>query len=198
MGRENDADLRKIILDKRKQQEPQYLVEKFASIVQTLYSTLEFKNAKKILAYVGKTASGEFNTTLLLENIINNEKTSLFLPRCKANNEIGLDLYEINNLQTDLEKGAFNLMEPKIQLKSVKIDEIDLIIVPGLVFDKYGMRLGYGAGYYDSLLKNCPPSAHIIGLCLDFALLPEPQRLIRKPTDVLIKIIITPEQIIKV
>lgn len=48
------------------------------------------------------------------------------------------------------------------------IDNIDAVLVPGLVFDKCGYRLGYGRGYYDRFLPGLKKSAYIYGICYDF------------------------------
>lgn len=55
---------------------------------------------------------------------------------------------------SDLAPGAFNIHEP--QTLPVCVDHIDLILVPGLIFDRTGFRLGYGMGFYDRLLKAYP------------------------------------------
>jgi 5-formyltetrahydrofolate cyclo-ligase len=54
----------------------------------------------------------------------------------------------------DLDEGPFGTHHPKGAL--LYKGQIDLFLVPGLAFSPMGDRLGYGAGYYDVLLKNCP------------------------------------------
>ncbi|UTW69923.1 hypothetical protein KHA80_03360 [Anaerobacillus sp. HL2] len=59
--------------------------------------------------------------------------------------------YEINSF-ADVENSFFHLREPIIS-DTVQINkhEIELLIVPGLVFDKQGYRIGFGGGYFDRL-----------------------------------------------
>ena len=62
---------------------------------------------------------------------------------------------EIRDLDKDLQKGAFGILEPKKEIrKKVNIEDIDLIITPGIVFDREGNRIGYGRGYYDKLINS--------------------------------------------
>ena len=72
-----------------------------------------------------------------------------------------LVLIRVEDLENDIEPGVFGLMEPKIDpTHFAEAQFIDLIIVPGLVFDIFGNRYGYGKGYYDRLLStviNPPP-----------------------------------------
>lgn len=60
--------------------------------------------------------------------------------------------------------GAFKIHEP--QTPPVCIERIDLILVPGLIFDHSGLRLGYGMGFYDRLIKAYPEIV-TMGICLD-------------------------------
>ena len=53
----------------------------------------------------------------------------------------------------ELIKGAFNVREPAVK-RPIKNEDIDLSIVPGLIFDKSGGRCGYGKGCYDSFLEK--------------------------------------------
>lgn len=54
----------------------------------------------------------------------------------------------------ELKKGAFGISEPVNRKNIVKPDDINMVIMPALSFDRYGARLGYGGGYYDRYLKD--------------------------------------------
>ena len=81
------------------------------------------------------------------------------------------------------ERGQFNILEP-IGRKASK-DEIDLIIVPLLFFDKYNNRMGYGRGYYDRYLKDYKGITVGVGYYFQ-----EVEEIDTKPTDVKLNYII--------
>ena len=56
------------------------------------------------------------------------------------------------NTFEDLEKNSMGILEPKDDFNFIAKEKIDLIIVPGAVFDFKGNRIGYGGGYYDRYL----------------------------------------------
>lgn len=66
-----------------------------------------------------------------------------------------MHFYEIQSID-DCEKGSFGIPEPMESCRRVAGDQIDCMIVPGLAFDHYGNRLGYGGGFYDRYLTGHP------------------------------------------
>jgi 5-formyltetrahydrofolate cyclo-ligase len=69
-----------------------------------------------------------------------------------------------------LVKGTYGICEPA-RKKFVNLKDIDLVLVPGLAFDKQGNRLGRGKGCYDYFLKRLPKDTPTIGLAFDFQIL---------------------------
>ena len=69
-----------------------------------------------------------------------------------------------------LESGMYGTQHPA--LPRVYSGSYDLILVPGLAFDKQGFRMGYGAGYYDTFLAQHPES-YKVGVCYPFQLVDE-------------------------
>lgn len=71
--------------------------------------------------------------------------------------------------ETGFAVGEFNILEPQNEAYT---GNYDLIIVPGVAFDKNGHRLGRGRGYYDRFLCKYP-NVKRIGLCFDFQMVTE-------------------------
>jgi len=70
-----------------------------------------------------------------------------------------------------LRKGPYGVVEPAVE-RPARIRDLDLIIVPGLAFDKKGNRLGRGKGYYDRFLSRVPKDTPVIGMAFDYQVLP--------------------------
>lgn len=106
----------------------------------------EYKQSKLVLVYVS--LKDEVDTFKLIEHSLEIGK-KVAVPKCIENN---IEFYYIENLG-ELEKGKFNILEPKAN-KKVKDFISSICIIPGLAFDKEMSRIGYGKGFYDRFLKN--------------------------------------------
>jgi len=119
----------------------------------------EFKSAKVVGAYYA--FGSEVKTDLILEKAKALGK-KVALPSIEGES---LTFYELSSGKY-LVKGRFGIMEP---LPYGPVDRMDLLVVPGIAFDKKGYRLGYGKGYYDKFLAK--KSVFSIGLAYSFQLL---------------------------
>lgn len=94
-----------------------------------------------------------------LDNLI-----KVAIPRCVGARKMDFFYY---NETTVLEKSKFGIYEPLADANNlVKSFENALCIVPGLLFDSKGYRLGYGGGFYDTLIKD-NPDLMTVGICYD-------------------------------
>jgi 5-formyltetrahydrofolate cyclo-ligase len=75
-------------------------------------------------------------------------------------------------LDAAFEERGFGFPEPAKSAPVAEPEELELVIVPALAFDPSGNRIGYGAGFYDSILARCV-NAKTIGVCFDFQMIPE-------------------------
>ena len=117
----------------------------------------DFRRAKVVLAYCS--FGSEIDTLPLLHAVLEGGKT-LLLPKVNRGLD-ALDVYEVKNLHTDLRAGVWGIREPDPAVCGVHgLADIQLILVPGVAFDRQGGRIGYGKGYYDKLLASCHRMGH--------------------------------------
>ena len=99
-----------------------------------------------------------------------------------------------NRVGESFEHGDHDILEPDPQRSTkVSVDELDSLLVPGLLFDAVGRRIGYGSGYYDRLLSDLPDSARRIGVC--FARQVSQNGLPEEPHDQRVDFVVTEEGI---
>ncbi|MBZ9608962.1 5-formyltetrahydrofolate cyclo-ligase [Clostridium estertheticum] len=182
--------LRKNMLHQRKSMKIQDVSNFSNKIIGTIMELPEFVNCKNIMLYLS--FNKEVDTYPLAKWCLDNGKT-VIAPYCiQTKREI--IPFKINNLTTDLYKSSIGVMEPKHDLlDKVDIEDIDLIIVPGVVFDKHCNRIGFGAGYYDRFLPKKTKLTPTIGIAYDYQIVD------KVPTgeyDVPLDFIITEKRII--
>jgi 5-formyltetrahydrofolate cyclo-ligase len=88
-----------------------------------------------------------------------------------------LELFHLESME-ELALGMYKILEPREELrrlpaKQVGIEELDLVMVPGVAFDRRGARMGHGMGYYDKLLEHARPDTPLVALAFECQLFPE-------------------------
>ncbi|MGB2692550.1 MAG: 5-formyltetrahydrofolate cyclo-ligase [Thermodesulfobacteriota bacterium] len=128
--------------------------QKSLLISDNLYSLEVFKLSNSIALY--SPIQNEVRTESIFNKAIQTEK-EVYFPRVNGSS---LDFHRIHNLE-QLQIGKFGVLEPEAHLCKTDIEKIDLFVIPALVFDRSGNRLGYGKGYYDRALADISDSKKV-------------------------------------
>lgn len=119
-------------------------------IGKSLAQTEEWEEAKTVALTVSRFP--EVDTWQLIRKGWEQSK-KMAVPKCHPTTK-QMTFRQIRSF-TDLEHSFFGLFEPKEhETEMVPKEEIDLVIVPGLLYNRYGFRIGFGGGYYDRFLKD--------------------------------------------
>ena len=135
-------------------------------IVGAFMALPEYATASTVMFYVD--VRSEVRTRMDLEAALDSRKT-IVVPWCNDDGE--LELFRLNSMD-ELELGMYQILEPRQDLrdlpeKQVNVEELDLIMVPGVGFDARGARMGHGKGYYDKLLEHARPDTPLIALAFE-------------------------------
>jgi 5-formyltetrahydrofolate cyclo-ligase len=151
---EAKAALRRQILARRDALDPATRLDLSAAALARVAALDAFRRARVMLAYAS--FGSEPETRPFLGAVLASGRT-LVLPRVDRAAR-RLALHEVRDLDTELRPGTWGIPEPvPAHCRVVVPAEIDFVLVPGVVFDPRGGRIGYGAGYYDRLLAAWPP-----------------------------------------
>lgn len=100
----------------------------------------------------------------------------------------------LTDYDTELTTKCFEILEPREEcLRFMQPEEIEVVIVPGVAFDRCGGRIGFGKGFYDNFLKGMSNKAHTIGISHQFQIV---DKLPVNESDIPIDIIISENEVI--
>lgn len=156
----------------------------------------EYQNANVAMWYID--CRSETRTKpQLLEEVAKGEK-KIIVPYCTEdeNGENKLGLWWMESLE-EMVVGKWNILEPPKDMwgnpeKEVEPEELDIIMVPGVGFDRKGGRMGNGQGYYDRLLEKARPDCPLVALCYESQLFDE---VLVAPHDVYMDKVITEDAV---
>jgi 5-formyltetrahydrofolate cyclo-ligase len=157
---EDKRKLRERVIDERLQLLPEEVKEKSGKIMAKLLSTEDYKKAKAVMFYVDM--RNEVMTKDAIEKTLANGKR-VVVPKVKKG--YGLLAIEIQGLE-ELLPGTFGVLEPT-EKEEIALKDIDVVVVPGVAFDRKGHRIGYGGGYYDNFLPRLRPDAKRIAVAFE-------------------------------
>lgn len=131
----------------------------------------EYAAARTVMFYVD--VRTEVRTRQSLPEALGHGKR-IVVPYCV---EGELELFHLESMD-ELAIGMYKILEPRPELraapgKPVDVRQLDLVMVPGVAFDRRGARMGHGKGYYDKLLAHARADAPLVALAFECQLFPE-------------------------
>ena len=184
-------NLRRYILRLRDRQSIGEVEQKSQDITDQVLHLHEYVRARGIACYVNKDT--EVDTRVLIRTALDQGKRVL-VPVVKKG-DVELFFSEIKDLGKELAPGTFGILEPKQEfVRPVSLDEVDVIFVPGIVWDREGYRLGWGRGYFDRAIKKLPPHVRSAGLAFNLQLI---TRVPRDQFDVPVDMVVTESRVIR-
>ena len=133
------------------------------TIMDRFLALPEYKAGTTVMFYVDVRA--EVRTRFALPEVLDHGNR-IVVPWCNDKGE--LELFHLTSMD-ELAVGMYKILEPKPELrnlpeKQLQPEDLDLVMVPGVAFDRTGGRMGHGKGYYDKLLQHARPDAPLVAL----------------------------------
>ena len=156
------SELRKAYLEKRRELSG-YERERLSELIaNNFFDRFDLSQTKFLHAFISIDRFNELDTSKIFERLWRDfPDVQTLVPRVDSESN------EIISLRfaaaSELVKNAWGIPEP-VGDEFVEPRVIDIVLVPGLCFDRVGHRVGYGKGYYDRFLKQCRPDCVKIGL----------------------------------
>lgn len=125
-----------------------------------------WRNARQVTLYMP--IRKEMDTAILLEDAWDRQ-VQVLLPRCHSHEQGAMDFVPCAS-HAQLTAGPYGILEPSPDCPALPWDVAQLLpdvaVIPALVFDAAGFRVGYGGGYYDRALRHpCFARTRTVGLC---------------------------------
>jgi 5-formyltetrahydrofolate cyclo-ligase len=149
--------IRKEMLEKREALSIEEAERKSRIIIEKLKNDKDYIRAERVMFYMSR--GKEVMTEDIIKDAFKSKK--VIVPKVT---DKGLICCEITD-STKMSYSCFGILEPDKEV-TCDVSKLDLVVVPGVAFDKQNHRIGYGKGYYDSLLKHA--KCRKIGLAYDF------------------------------
>ena len=137
--------------------------QKNRQLVEQLFATYSFNQFRTVHCFIPSTRQREVDTWPIIRQLWTMPSVRVLVPRCDTGT-MTLTHHELTP-DTVLENNRWGIPEP-VSSPAQLAQDIDLVLVPLLAFDRQGHRVGYGKGFYDGFLKECRPDTLKIGLSL--------------------------------
>ena len=176
--------LKESLLEKRNALSQEEILEKSKKIQSNLFSLEQYKKSKTVMLFVS--FGSEVHTHDMIKESLKNK--TVVVPKVMHHEIEPSVIIDFDNLVA----GKFGILEP-IEAMKIAYKNINLVLVPGIVFDREGHRIGYGFGYYDKFLAKVPKAIKI-GLAFDFQVV---DKIPREMHDVHVDMIVTEKRVVE-
>jgi 5-formyltetrahydrofolate cyclo-ligase len=161
--RAEKARIRQEVLRARDSLDPKTREVRGALVKERLFSLPEFLRAEVIFFFAS--FRSEVSTIPQIEESLRLGKR-IVLPRVDKQLK-QLKLYEIKDIE-EISPGCLGILEPDAsEERRREINDVDIVVMPGVAFDLSGNRLGYGGSYYDRLLSGLGKKISLIAIAYD-------------------------------
>ena len=199
------SELRKLYLSKRKAISVEEMAIKSQQITDLFFQNFDLSKVKNLHVFLPIIKRNEIDTWLIIRELVymnagwvkptvelpaSVEQINIIIPKI-ISKKSELEHYLFN--EKNLTENAWGILEPSGEnQEKILPEQIDLVIIPLLIFDINGNRVGYGKGFYDRFLQQCRPKTLKIGVCLE-----EPIEMIEDTNefDIKMNFCITPNKI---
>ena len=155
----NKSEIRKRIISLRNSLTEEELKKANNIITDKVINSDFYKNAKSIFIYIS--FGSEVNTIDIINNALKCNK-EIYVPKTnKMKKEMeAIRIHNLDNMSVD----KWGILEPNNVDENLIGTKFDLIIMPGVAFDKGGNRIGYGGGYYDKYISKYQHKTTLLAL----------------------------------
>lgn len=165
MNKVDKSDLRRKILAERRSLLPPEVEQRSLLVLDNLFESGILEGQETVALYAA--ADREVLTRPLFERLVG-EGQRVVLPRVRGRGP-QIDFFPVRDWSR-LEVSRLSIPEPSCEGEPMVPEKFDLVVVPGIAFDCFGGRIGYGMGCYDRVLARTRPRVPLIGIGYDFQL----------------------------
>ncbi|WP_299705712.1 5-formyltetrahydrofolate cyclo-ligase [uncultured Pontibacter sp.] len=159
------AELRKTMLQRRRALSIDEVAVRSQHIADLFFKHFPPKAGQTVHVFLPIIKNNEVNTWAIIERLrLEHPEVRVVVPVTDAEQNV-LTHHHLTE-ESVLVENAWGIPEPK-DAQIVHANEVDVVLIPLLAFDRQGHRVGYGKGFYDRFLADCRPDVIKIGLSLE-------------------------------